>query len=104
MQLASASAVSMSSSMFVFGSSSSLRGTLRRLVLLGQRLEAGHDVEQLLVDATLTQALKRALEGLERIVDVLLRAIHRRQATGVLAGKRFGAGAKERDEEIFPDE
>ena len=44
------------------------------------------------------------VEVLQRIVDVLVRALHRGQSAGVLAGKGFGTRPKDRDEEIFADQ
>ena len=41
---------------------------------------------------------------LQQFVDVLVGALHRRQAACVLARQGFGAGPEERDEEIFADE
>ncbi len=40
----------------------------------------------------------------KNIFDVLFRALHRRQAAGVFAGKRFGAGLKKQNKEVTSDE
>ena len=68
--------------------------TLRRsAALLGrQRLEARDDVEQLLVDAALAQAMEGPVEIFQQIVDVHFGALHRREAARILARQGFGAG------------
>jgi len=48
--------------------------------------------------------VKRPVQGLQQFVDVFVGALHRRQATGVLAGERFGARSEERDEQVFADQ
>lgn len=63
--------------------------------LPAQRLEAGDHVEQFLVDAALTQAVKGAAQILQQFVDVLVGPFHRRQAARVLARERFGTGPEE---------
>jgi hypothetical protein len=69
-----------------------------------QRFEAGDDVEQFLVDATLAQTMECPVEVLQQFVDVFVGALHRRQAARVLAREGFGARPEERDEKIFADE
>ena len=59
-----------------------------------QRFEAGDDVEQLLVDAALAQTMECAVEVLQQVVDVLVGALHRRQAARVLAGESDSAQAR----------
>ena len=56
-----------------------------------QRFKAGNDVEQFLVDAALAQAMKCPVELLQQFIDVLVGALHRRQAAGILAGEGLGA-------------
>jgi hypothetical protein len=60
-----------------------------------QRFEAGDDVEEFLVDATLAQLVEGAVEILQQFVDVFIGAFHRRQAARVLAGEGFGARPEE---------
>jgi hypothetical protein len=43
---------------------------------LAERLVTGDDVEQFLVNRTLTLSVKTAMEALEQIVDVLVRPLH----------------------------
>src|SRR4029077_18977828 len=69
-----------------------------------KRLEAGDHVEKFLVDATLTQTVKCAVEILQQFVDVPIGAFHRRQAARVLAREGFGTRSEERDEKVFADE
>jgi len=73
-------------------------------LLSAQRFEAGDDVEQFLVDATLAQTMECPVEVLQRFVDVFVGALHRRQAARVLARKGFGACPEERDKKISADE
>jgi hypothetical protein len=47
---------------------------------------------------------KLAVQGLQQLVDVFVRALHGRQAARVLACERVGARTEERDEEILADE
>ena len=68
-----------------------------------QRLEAGDHVEKLLVDAALAQLVEGAVKLLQQVVDVLVGALHCRQAARVLAGQRFRASPEQRDEKIFAD-
>jgi len=81
-----------------------------RLALMGvrrtltKRFEAGDDVEQFLVDATLAQTMECPVEVLQQFIDVFVGSLHRRQATRVLAREGFGARPEERDEKIFADE
>jgi len=49
--------------------------------------KARNDVQQLLVDAALAQAVEGRVEILEQLVDVLVGALHRRQAAGVFGGQ-----------------
>ena len=72
--------------------------------LWGQRLEAGDDVEQFLVDATLAQTMKVPIEILQQFFDVLVGALHRCQAARVLTREGFGTRPEERDEKIFANE
>jgi len=71
---------------------------------LTQRFEAGDDVEQFLVDATLAQTMECPVEVLQQFIDVFVGALHRRQAARVLTREGFGARPEERDEKIFADE
>jgi len=69
-----------------------------------ERFEAGDDVEQLLVDAALAQAMECPVEVLQQFVDVFFGALHGRQAACVLARERFHASPEERDEKILTNE
>src|ERR1700694_3697641 len=73
-------------------------------LLYAQRFEAGDDVEQFLVDATLARTVECRVEVLQQFVDVLVGALHRREAARVLARQRFGARSEQRNEKIFADE
>ena len=77
---------------------------LRILLLPAQRLEARDDVEQFFVDAALAQLMEGGLQILKQLVDVPVRALHRRQPARVLAREGFGARPEERDEQVFADE
>src|ERR1700722_18981890 len=66
-----------------------------------KRLIPSHDIEELLIDFVLAEAMKTAVELLEQAIDILVGALHGGQPAGALAGQRFGAGAKERHEQIF---
>jgi len=72
--------------------------------IYAQRFEAGHDVEQFLVDATLAQTMECPVDVLQQFVDVFVGALHRRQAARVLARKGLGARPEKRNEEILADE
>lgn len=50
-----------------------------------QRLEAGDNVEQFLVDPTLAQTMECPVEVLQQFIDVLIGTLHRRQSTCVFA-------------------
>ena len=57
----------------------------------GQCLEARDYVEEFLVNSALTQAVEAAVEVGQQFINVAIRAFHRGQTTGVLAGEGFGA-------------
>ena len=61
------------------------------LLVTAQSLEAGDDVEQFLVDATLAQATECTVEVLQQFVDVFVGALHRREAARVLTRQGFSA-------------
>ena len=63
---------------------------------VGQRLESRDHVEKLLVDAALAHPLECAAQVPQKLVDILLRPLHRREAARVLARKGFGAGSENR--------
>jgi hypothetical protein len=69
-----------------------------------QRFEAGDHIEQFLVDSTLAQTVKGAVESFQQFVDVLVGSFHGGQAARILACERFGACPEERNEKIFADE
>ena len=75
-------------------------GILLRL----QRLEAGDNVKQFLVDAALPQAMEFAVKILKQVINIFVGAFHGSQAARIFAGEGFGAGPKERDEQIFANE
>ena len=60
----------------------SLRGW--SALLARQRFEAGNDVEQFLVDASLAQTMECPGEVLQQFVDIFVSALHRRQAALIL--------------------
>ena len=70
----------------------------------GQRFVTGNDVEEFLVDRSLTQAAEGPIQASDQVVDVLLGPLHGRETAGVFGRQRFGARLEERDEEILPDE
>ncbi len=55
--------------------------------VLRQRFKARNDIEQLFVDAALTEAVEFAVEVFEQFLDVLFCSLHRGQSAGILAGK-----------------
>ena len=79
------------------------RGRVNRLGPC-QRFKTGDDVEQFLVDATLMQSVKRAVEIFQQFVDVLIGAFHRCQAARIRACEGFGTRPEERDKKIAEDE
>ena len=81
-----------------------LPGRQRGFLFCAQRFEAGDDVEQLLVDATLAQTMECPVEIVQQFVDVFFGALHGGQPARVLARERFGARPKQRDKKIFADE
>ena len=56
-----------------------------------QCFEARDDIEQFFVDTTLAQTMECPVEVLQQFINIFVGALHRRQATRVLARKRFGA-------------
>src|SRR5580704_13870939 len=48
-------------------------------------LEAGDDIEEFLVDASLAQSVKGSVKLLQQLVDVPVGPFHRRQAAGIFA-------------------
>jgi hypothetical protein len=59
----------------------------------GQGFESRSDIEQFLVDAALAQAVEGTVEVGQQFVDILVGALPRCQAAGILAGEGLGAGA-----------
>jgi hypothetical protein len=71
---------------------------------VGQRFVAGDHFEQFVIDGLLAHPVKSAIQLVEYLSDVLLRALHGGQAAGIFAGQGFRAGLKQQHEEIFADE
>src|ERR1700722_4750176 len=66
-----------------------------------QRIEAGDHVEKLLVNGFLPNTMKGAIQIVENVFDVLLRALHRCQAAGIFTGEGFGARLEQKYEKVF---
>lgn len=56
-------------------------------LVVRQGFKAGHDVEELFVDAALTEAVEFSVEILEQFFDVLFSSLHRGQSASIFAGK-----------------
>ncbi len=80
------------------------RKQLRKPLRLNQRLKTGDNIEEFLVNAALTQLVKRAVERFQQVVNVFIGALHGSQTAGIFSGQRFGAAAKKRDEKVAADE
>ena len=78
----------------------SIHGALR-LLRPCQGFHAAYDIEQFLVDFTLSQAVERLLEVFAQLIDISFSALHCGKATRVFARQRLGAGAEKGHEQVL---